>query len=185
MAIVVVLWIVMSRVRRRPGNRDTLDPRRWGRRELVQEESALSNKEDELEIRLHERSREILARIDSKLVLLQELIGRAETAAARLEQALAAAAAQRQTASLVATSAEGNVPADASIALEQPVSAASGGNDARTPEQAGTQVGGTAVSERVEEEVRSLATYGFSALEISQQMGLAEATVRNILTRTN
>ncbi|NMC18830.1 MAG: hypothetical protein GYA33_00265 [Thermogutta sp.] len=170
-AVVVVLWFVLRRLPRRTLSGAETEPRMWGKRQLAREESALSNKEDEMEIRLYEKSREVAARIDGKLALLQELVSRAESAAARLERALAAFEAL-------------NVPHDGDASRgsrSRPVDeAAAPAPSDETP--AGPDFG-DAPPDAVWEEARSLATYGFSPAEISQQLGIPEGLIRDRLAK--
>lgn len=176
-AVVVVLWYLMWRLRRRTSSRVEFEPQMWGKRQLAREESALSNKEDELEIRLHEKSRDVLARIDSKLAVLQELTSRAESAAARLERALAAVQAAKDGAAL------GRSPLRATDETAGSVRSDEGpaGSDASRAESSRGSEFGDPLPQTVREEVRSLATYGFSLGEISQQLGIPESLVRREL----
>lgn len=178
-AVVVVLWYLMWRLRRRTPDRVAFEPQMWGKRQLAREESALSNKEDELEVRLHDKSREVLARIDSKLAVLQEWTSRAEAAATRLERALAAAETAR----------DGAVPRLAPLpAMDETVEparsdeASAGAHAARAASARGPECE-EPLPQTVREEVRSLATYGFSLLEISQQLGIPETQVRRELAK--
>ncbi|MGQ9820898.1 MAG: hypothetical protein ACUVQK_03465 [Thermogutta sp.] len=175
-AVVVVLWYLMWRLRRPTKHREEFEPRMWGKRELAREESALSDKEDQLEILLHERSRAVLAQIDTKLALLQELISRAESAAARLERALATQTVDGAWATQ--TRANG-------VFSERPESLAGEGtaSSARRHKTAADPDFADASPESVSEEVRSLATYGFSPAEISQQLGISEDVIRNKLAK--
>lgn len=175
-AVLVVLWYLMWRLRQRTTHREEFEPRMWGKRELAREESALSDKEDQLEILLQERSREVLARIDTKLALLQELISRAESAAARLERALAAQTVEGAWATQ--TRANGGFS-------ECPESLAAEGTDpsARRHKASADPDFADASPESVWEEVRSLATYGFSPAEISQQLGISEDVIRDKLAK--
>ncbi|GAB4135945.1 hypothetical protein [Thermopirellula anaerolimosa] len=167
-AVLVVLWYLMWRLGRRARTRVASEPRMWGKRELAREESALSNKEDELEIRLHEKSREVTARIDAKLAVLQELISRAESVAARLERALAA--------SRVPENGNASGPPPGSVMDDSAVLAPTD-RDPTDSEGEGDP------SEALWDEVRSLAAYGFSPAEISQQLGIAEERIRRKLAQ--
>lgn len=175
-AVVVVLWYLMWRLRRRTTHREEFEPRMWGKRELAREESALSDKEDQLEILLHERSREVLARIDTKLALLQELITRAESAAARLERALATETVKRALAAQTRTNGG---------FTEHPQSLAANGTGplARSHKTPADPDFADASPESVWDEVRSLMTYGFSPAEISQQLGISEDVIRDKLAK--
>lgn len=175
-AVVVVLWYLMWRLRRRTIHREEFAPRMWGKRELAREESALSDKEDQLEILLQERSREVLAQIDTKLAVLQELISRAESAAVRLERALATQIADRASAAQTRTNGCFSEHVQ-SLVAEGTAPPAGSHKDPADPDFA------DALPESVWGEVRSLATYGFSAAEISQQLGISEDVIRDRLAK--
>ena len=108
------------------------------------------------EVAMHDTARELSAQLDSKLSALQALVAEADRAAARLEAALASAAAPARP------------PSHQAESLQH-----AGGSD-RDPATAAPRT-------RRQEEVYTLADYGYDAAEISRRLGTPIGEVELIL----
>lgn len=156
---------------------------------------------DDWEVRMHETARELIGRIDAKLAALQALTHEADRAAARLEQALAAAARNAPpVASGVATPFEAAAarplgesrPASASV--DDLLELAPAGREPSAPradqadalrtagDRSGLDLSSMPPSEsRRHEEIYLLADYGFGPAEIAHRTGMPIGEVELIL----
>jgi len=209
LAAIILIWFSLSRAyRRRPAPRDQ-ESEFDNPEERLRSSSlgrALSSSLEQWEVRMHELTRELEGRINSKLGLLEQLIQEADRAAARLESALRTAESIRKT------QAAGMLPASAHPAIEinPPAGTAekdqTAGNvnpDISQPQvtQANLQDGITAEApasvssspstgelpdkghpRRSVEEIYTLADYGYSPEEIAQRTGTPIGEVQLILS---
>lgn len=156
---------------------------------------------DDWEVRMHETARELIGRIDAKLAALQALTHEADRAAARLEQALAAAScnAAPETSGIAAASdaSAAQSPDDSRpIAMpankSQELAAESRELSSLRADQAdalriagdrsGLDLSSMPPSEsRRHEEIYLLADYGFDSTEIAHRTGVPIGEVELIL----
>lgn len=156
---------------------------------------------DDWEVRMHETARELIGRIDAKLAALQALTHEADRAAARLEQALAAASRNDAPAAPgVATPLDAAAARPlgesrpASAAVADPLERAHEGRERVAPradqadalrtggDRSGLDLSSMPPSEsRRHEEIYLLADYGFSPAEIAHRTGMPIGEVELIL----
>jgi hypothetical protein len=136
------------------------------------------------EIEMHDLARELSGKLDSKMGALEHLIGEADRAAARLERALAAAtrpgqqnptAAERLQPADPAGPPRGAAPssqADALKAIEgkQPSCDGSDSQPAHSPS-----------ARQRQQEIYTLADYGYDAVEIARRVGSPVGEVELVL----
>ncbi len=155
---------------------------------------------DDWEVRMHETARELIGRIDAKLAALQALTHEADRAAARLEQALAAAArnapqpdsgvgipndaAARPRAEMPPSSAVSDELRELAPAGREPGTLQADQADGlRTAgDRSGLDLSSMPPSEsRRHEEIYLLADYGFGPAEIAHRTGMPIGEVELIL----
>ncbi len=211
LAAIVLIWFSISRGYRRrstPRDRDEeseFDPPRE-HRSAGSLGRGLSSSLEQWEVHMHELTRELEGRINSKLGLLEQLIQEADRAAARLESALRTAETIRKT------QAAGMLPGSTHPAPKNPSSSGTAATDqteaATTPNilqpevaEANSQAGEIAEvpvgdsplpstdglpekghPRRSVEEIYTLADYGYSAEEIAQRTATPIGEVQLILS---
>ncbi len=155
---------------------------------------------DDWEVRMHETARELIGRIDAKLAALQALTNEADRAAARLEQALAAAsredAAAPSRAVAATTSAASPLAEQSHLSAGAGESQGAGRNACDQPgpradqadalriagDRSGLDLSSMPPSEsRRHEEIYLLADYGYGPPEIAHRTGVPVGEVELIL----
>ena len=144
------------------------------------------------EVQMHEVARDLSAQLDSKMGALEQLIGEAERAAARLEAALSAAEALEDNATPpdASTSPQGEQspqePTRVDPALTnqaEKLKSAGSGEQGSRGQRAGTgEIAEKVPPERRYEEIYLLADYGFDAAGIAQRVGIPVGEVELILS---
>jgi hypothetical protein len=195
-ALAIITWALMMRSHRwfRGQPHDQPPVQSYGRRESVARtpSAPLPAEAAKWEIQMHEIARELSARLDSKMGILEHLIREADRAAARLDSAMAAA--QRGGVAPAAGLKAPAVPSRDAIADEPssgpPASQADGLKSPR--ESAASSASSTAGSrvtaprgqtaEERYEEIYLLANYGHGAAEIAQRVGSPIGEVELILS---
>jgi hypothetical protein len=135
------------------------------------------------EIEMHDLARELSGKLDSKMGVLEHLIGEADRAAARLERALEASRSGQQK----STPAERSQSANPAQPLNDPVHASQADAlkaiDGKPPsrDRSDRETARLPSARQRQQEIYTLADYGYDAVEIARRVGSPVGEVELVL----